>query len=63
MSEERLVKIAKNGLQMWSHLLKKSLMGNFIFCAVLECAKTNHKIFFNTLQKSHRIKNLAITKE
>ena len=38
-------------------------MGNFIFCAVLECAKTNHKIFFNTLQKSHRIKNLAITKE
>ena len=21
---------------IWSHLLKKSLMGNFIFCAVLE---------------------------
>ena len=21
-------------LQIWSHLLKKSLMGNFIFCAV-----------------------------
>ena len=63
MSEERLVKIAKNGQSMWSHLLKKSLMENFIFCAVLECAKTNHKIFFNTIQKSHRIKSLAITKD
>ena len=63
MSEERLVKIAKNGQSMWSHLLKKSLMENFIFCAVLECAKTNHKIFFNTIQKSHRIKSQAITKD
>ena len=24
-------------LRIWSHLLKKSLMENFIFCAVLEC--------------------------
>ena len=26
----------KNFLQIWSHLLKKSLMGNFIFCAVYD---------------------------
>ena len=24
----------RNSLRIWSHLLKKSLMGNFIFCAV-----------------------------
>ena len=24
-------------LRIWSHLLKKSLMENVIFCAVLEC--------------------------
>ena len=26
-------------LQIWSHLLKKSLIENFIFCAVLDAAK------------------------
>ena len=24
-------------LRIWSHFLKKSLMENFIFCAVLQC--------------------------
>ena len=29
-------------LQIWSHLLKKSLMGNFIFCAVnIVCASVD----------------------
>ena len=28
-------------LEVWSHLLKKSLMENSIFCAVLEIGKTN----------------------
>ena len=26
-------------LRIWSHLLKKSLMGNFIFCAVIVLEK------------------------
>ena len=29
-------------LQIWSHLLKKSLMENFIFCAVLPPLKGNN---------------------
>ena len=39
----------KSFLQIWAHLLKKSLMENFIFCAVLSMkgnqvltAKDNH---------------------
>ena len=27
-------------LRIWSYLLKKSLMENFIFCAVLHCQKS-----------------------
>ena len=30
-------------LRIWSHLLKKSLMENFIFCAVIETHKSNTK--------------------
>ena len=32
-------------LRIWSHLLKKSFMGNFIFCAVTDYKK---KLFKNT---------------
>ena len=31
-------------LRIWSHLLKKSLMGNFIFCAVRECQRRLHEV-------------------
>ena len=30
-------------LRIWSHLLKKSLMENFIFCAVIKTNKSNTK--------------------
>ena len=51
-------------LWIWSHLLKKSLMENFNFCAVKDrniserrqCVKEN-KICFNCLSKSHIVKN------
>ena len=33
-------------LRIWSHLLKKSLMGNFIFCAVKYYHYNLAKIFF-----------------
>ena len=40
-------------LQIWSHLLKKSLMENFIFCAVLvmthDTSKTKLILFFKYL--------------
>ena len=32
---ERKSKISSRKLRIWSHLLEKSLMENFIFCAVL----------------------------
>ena len=37
-------------LRIWSHLLKKSLMENFIFCAVLDtrCKLDVRKIFLET---------------
>ena len=30
-------------LRIWSHLLKKSLMENFIFCAMIKTNKSNTK--------------------
>ena len=55
-------------LQIWSHLLKKSLMENFVFCAVnaemkpclneLSCAAQNMKFsitnFISKCEKTHR---------
>ena len=40
-------------LRIWSHLLKKFLMENFIFCAVfdLSCCLQNEKIFKDVLTK------------
>ena len=37
-------------LRIWSHLLKKSLMQNFIFCAVLKAFKSpsSHQIWLIT---------------
>ena len=34
-------------LRIWSHLLKKSLMENFIFCAVLNLGKTEFSMGFS----------------
>ena len=48
-------------LQIWSHLLKKSLMENFIFCAVNHFERLNEsrctsseKEFFPMIQKSQK---------
>ena len=55
-------------LQIWSHLMKKSLMENFVFCAVnaemkpclneLSCAAQNMKFsitnFISKCEKTHR---------
>ena len=32
----------RRNLRIWSHLLKKPLMGNFIFCAVKPTAKNKY---------------------
>ena len=39
-------------LPIWSHLLKKSLMENFIFCALLSLVGTTVGIYFIALQYS-----------
>ena len=46
-------------LRIWSHLLKKSLMENFIFCAVLEPEKS--KSYDSPLPIKIRKKELAIS--
>ena len=41
-------------LRIWSHLLKKSLMGNFIFCAVIEkMTRWLVKPCFHEVKKKH----------
>ena len=47
---ERALRLGHRKLRIWSHLLRKSLMENFIFCAVL---------FGNDLTK--HVKDLAMT--
>ena len=47
---------------IWSHLLKKTLMENFMFCAVLTliCLKSNSTSnFFQYLQKSYSFSKAA----
>ena len=39
-------------LRIWSHLLKKSLMGNFIFCAVNSSPDSNHFIICSKFSNS-----------
>ena len=51
-------------LRIWSHLLKKSLMENFIFCAVLEQIKTERKKGKRLQQVSEKkIKNKQLREE
>ena len=39
-------------LRIWSHLLKKSLMGHFIFCAVYSSPDSNHSIICSKFSNS-----------
>ena len=34
----------RNALQIWSHLLKRSLMENFIFCAISHCSSCDRYV-------------------
>ena len=38
-------------LRIWSHLLKKSLRENFIFCAVINRAKSEKKFLIHSVQR------------
>ena len=40
---------SKSFLRIWSHLLKKSLMENFIFCAVNQSLFLTNKNFFDVI--------------
>ena len=42
-------------LRIWSHLLKKSLMGNFIFCAENEKLIRRNKTFRETQKRMLRL--------
>ena len=42
-------------LRIWSHLLKKSLMKNFIFCAVYESLNISRTEHFSSNTKIHAI--------
>ena len=46
-------------LRIWSHLLTKSLMGNFIFCAVYISHKKNFR--GNTTQEDHSFSEISRT--
>ena len=45
---------SRRELQIWSHLLKKSLMENFIFCAVILCFIIYMYLAFNYVKMSHK---------
>ena len=44
--------LIRSFLRIWSHLLKKSLMGNFIFCAVNSSPDSNHFIICSKFSNS-----------
>ena len=47
----------RNFLRIWSHLLKKSLMENFIFCAMVFFSKDfwSFSKFFQSISTSHSV--------
>ena len=47
-------------LRIWSHLVKKSLMENFIFCASYFSKKNNKNKFYEDIHKIHRNRLLLI---
>ena len=52
----------RSSLRIWSHLLKKSLMENFIFCAVMNVTVIMRNTFkFDNFQMFHTKAPLACT--
>ena len=47
-------------LQIWSHLLKKSLMDNFIFCAVCSLATMKLQMNFPNSNNFHNLTLIPI---
>ena len=45
---------------MWSHLLKKSLIENFIFCAVRKVTRKSHNLFRFVKFADQKISNLLL---
>ena len=49
-------------LRIWSHLLKKSIMENFIFCAVIASSPLQYLLVLSLLPMQYSKKSLAMHK-